>query len=157
MSPSEYLIIRNSSKIFAALAFCKRELDEWFSLVKESNKQRVSLIHNNLNTEHFFKGTRDTLISWDNSKIDSPVLDMIKFYQSDYKDIDFEEVFNRYNSKYPLTNEEKKLFFTIISLPSELKIENNEFKNCQIIREKLDYLFKTEMLVRPYYAIEEIE
>ena len=121
MSPSHYLIARNSSKIFAALDFCQKELDEWYELVKTKTKERVALIHNNLSTEHLLKGSRDALISWDNSKVDSPVLDMIKFYQNDYQSIDFEEVFKRYLERYPLNEEEKKLFFITISIPKEIK------------------------------------
>lgn len=157
MSPSHYLIARNSSKIFAALDFCQKELDEWYELVKTKTKERVALIHNNLSTEHLLKGSRDALISWDNSKVDSPVLDMIKFYQNDYQSIDFEEVFKRYLERYPLNEEEKKLFFITISIPKEIKLTKRQFDNCKEIREKLDYLFKTESLVRPYYAVEEVE
>ena len=86
MSPSEYLLIRNSSKIFSFLSFCEKELDEWFDLTKEDNKQRVSLIHNNLSLDHFIKNDKDYLISWDKSKIDSPVLDLINFYKNNYFD-----------------------------------------------------------------------
>ncbi len=30
-----------------------------------------------------------------------------------------------------------------------------EFQNCKMVREGLDYLFKTEELVRPYYTVEQ--
>ncbi len=151
MSPSHYLLIRNSSKIFAALNFSKRELDDWFELVKEESKTRVSVIHNNLSTEHLIRNQQDFLISWDRSKIDSPVLDIIKFYQNEYFDLNFEEILNRYMQKFPLNEAETRLLFIMISLPKEVKLEDNEFKNCQIVRESLDYIYKTEELTRPYY------
>ena len=153
MSPSEYLIIRNSSKIFSCLKFCNAELDNWFELVKNENKQRVSLIHNNLSLNHFIKSDKDYLISWDKSKIDNPVLDLITFYQNNYFDLDFETLFKMYQSKYPLTESEKKLLFIVISLPKKINILDSEFKSCIEVRNKLDYLFKTENLVRPYYSI----
>ena len=48
-SPSEYLFARNITKIFAALSFCKKELDNWYDKVKNSHKKRLVIIHNNLN------------------------------------------------------------------------------------------------------------
>ena len=153
-SPSEYLIIRNSSKIFSCLNFCKSELNNWFDLVKDENKQRVSLIHNNLSLSHFIKSDKEYLVSWDKSKIDSPVLDLIIFYDSSYFDLDFKTLFDMYQSKYPLTESEKKLFFINISLPKKIEIKTSEFDTCIEVRKTLDYLFKTESLVRPYYSIE---
>ena len=153
MSPSEYLLIRNSSKIFSCLSFCEKELDEWFDLTKEDNKQRVSLIHNNLALDHFIKNDKDYLISWDKSKIDSPVLDLINFYKNNYFDLDFETILNSYQSKYKLNESEKKLLFIVISLPLKYERKNNEFNSCTEVRNILDYLFKTEELVRPYYTV----
>ena len=154
-SPSEYLILRNSSKIFSCLNFCESELNNWFELVKDENKQRVSLIHNNLSLNHFIKNDKEYLISWDKSKIDNPVLDLISFYQNNYFDLDFTTLFSMYQKKYPLTESEKKLLFIVISLPKEINIKNNEFDTCIEVRKSLDYLFKTEQLVRPYYSIDE--
>ena len=153
-SPSEYLILRNSSKIFSCLDFCSNELNNWFDIVKEEHKQRVSLIHNNLSLNHFIKNDKEYLISWDKSKVDNPVLDLINFYKNDYFDLDFTTLFSMYQSKYPLTENEKKLLFIVISLPKKIELNNNEFNNCKIVRESLDYLFKTEELVRPYYTID---
>ena len=153
MSPSSYLIIRNSSKIFSCLDFCTQELNNWFEMVKEEKKQRVSLVHNNLSLEHFIKNEKDYLISWDKSKIDNPVLDLINFYHNNYFDIDFETIFNQYLNKYPLTESEKKLLFIVISLPKKVEIENNEFSTCRSVRNVLDYLYKTEELIRPYYSV----
>ena len=153
MSPSQYLIIRNSSKIFSALNFCYQELNNWFNSVSGENKQRVALIHNNLSLDHFIKNEKDYLISWDRSKIDSPVLDLINFYNNNFFDLDFETLFNMYLNKYPLNENEKKLLFVVISLPKKIEIKDNEFDTCIVVRNVLDYLFKTEELIRPYYSI----
>lgn len=155
MSPSQYLIIRNSSKIFSCLDFCRQELDNWFELTKEEKKQRVAFIHNNLSLDHFIKNDKDYLISWDKSKVDSPVLDLIKFYENNYFELDFETIFNMYQNKYPLNESEKKLLFIVISLPKKIEFKEQEFNTCIEIRNVLDYLFKTEELIRPYYSIQE--
>lgn len=155
MSPSSFLLIVNSSKLMASLDFCKKELDEWYELVKKDNKERVSLIHNNLNTEHFLRKDKGYLISWENSKIDTPVLDLVNFYKNDYFNIDFETILKKYVGKNPLSEEEKKLFFILISLVPEVDLQSDEFNNCKNIRQMLDYLYITEQLIRPYYTVEE--
>lgn len=157
MSPSHYLLIRNSSKIFASLDFSLAELDKWYDLVKIKNKERVALIHNNLSTEHYLRNNKGYLISWENSKVDTPVLDLVTFYKNDYFNIDFETILEKYLQKNPLSEEEKKLFFILISIIDEVKFDNNEFIAVKNVRECLDYLFITENLVRPYYSIKKEE
>ena len=155
MSPSQYLFIRNAYKIFASLLFCQNELDVWFNLVKSQNKKRVSLIHNNLGLEHFIKNENDYLISWEKSRVDTPVMDLVEFYNKDYFNVNFDCLFSKYFDKVKLSEDEKKLFFILISLPKKIELGNNELNNCRIVREALDYLFITENLVRPYYTIEQ--
>jgi len=155
MSPSNYLFIRNAYKIFASLDFCLHELDEWFSIVKEQSKKRVCLIHNHLCLDHFLKNDKDFLISWEDSRVDSPVMDLYHLYKCEYFDTSFDVLLNRYFEKVRLTEDEKKLFFILISIPKKIEFFENEFKSTQSVREALDYLFITESLVRPYYAIEE--
>jgi hypothetical protein len=150
-----YALIRNISKIFSSLDFSSSELDTWFNMVKNQNKKRVCLIHNNLSLEHFIKNEQDYLISWDEARIDSPVLDLVKFYQSDYFNVNFDILFSRYLEMVHLSDDEKKLFFILISIPKKIELRDTEFKNCTNVRVLMDYLFITEKLVRPYYAIEE--
>ncbi|MDE6285177.1 MAG: hypothetical protein K2M17_05470, partial [Bacilli bacterium] len=110
---------------------------------------------NNLELDHFIKADRDYLISWDNYKIDTPVLDLANFYKKEYLKIPFEEVIARYMQSYPLLEHEKKLLFILIALPPEIPQVSSEFLRCKEIRRVLDYIFKTEDLIRPYYASEE--
>ena len=157
MSPSHYLLIRNSSKISASLDFAKSQLDEWYELVKFKNKERVALIHNNLSIDHYIRNDKGYLISWEKSKIDTPVLDLVTFYKNDYFNLDFESILERYLKKNPLSEEEKKLFFILISIIDEVKLDKDEFYSCQSVRKSLDYLFISEQLVRPYYTVEKKE
>lgn len=155
MRPSTYLFMRNYSKINDGLDFCKRELDEWYEIVKNESKIRVSVLHNNLELDHFIKSNKDYLISWDNYKIDTPILDIVNLYKKEYLKINFEEALARYMSLYPLLEHEKKLLFILIALPNEIKEEKREFDRCKEIRKNLDYIFKTEDLIRPYYSTQE--
>lgn len=155
MSPSHYSFIRSIYKVFAALDFANHELDAWYSLVKDQTKKRVSFIHNKLNLDHFIKSDDDYLISWDNYRTDTPIMDLVTFYQAEYFTIHFDVVFSRYLEKVNLSEDEKKLFFLLISIPPKIEFTDSEFKDCKMVREALDYVFITEELVRPYYAVQE--
>ena len=140
--------MRNIYKIFEALDFCTKELDEWFEEVTGELKTRVSFIHNNLETDHFIKNTKEYLISWEKSKVDSPILDLITFYQKEYMNLNFEPLLERYMRSYPLSEEELRLFFIVISIPPIVNLEGREINVTKEIRKKLDYMFKTENLVQ---------
>ena len=147
-SPSHYLLMRNIYKIMASLDFCSKELEDWFQEVNGEQKTRVAFIHNNLETDHFIKNTREYLISWEKSKIDSPILDLIGFYQKEYMNFNFETIIERYMRSYPLNSSEKHLYFIVISIPPIINLEGTELNITKEIRKKLDYIFKTENLVK---------
>lgn len=152
MSPSTYLYMRNYYKVKAALDFASNNLDDWFTLVSNETKIRVSVVHNNLEINHFFENEKNAIISWDNYLIDTPIIDIVKLYKKEYKNINFSEILSRYLYKFPLLDYEKKLLFILISLPPEIDNSQNEFERCQKMSDVLDYIFKTEELIRPYYS-----
>lgn len=153
-SPSNYIFMRNYFKINAALEYANNELDNWYSLVTSETKIRVCLIHNNLELNHLLN---NKLISWDNYMIDTPVIDIVKLYKKEWKNIDFSEILERYMYKFPLLEYEKKLLFILISMPPEIKKSDNEFEKCKVVSEVMDYVFKTEELIRPYNTKHEEE
>ena len=153
-SPSNYIFMRNYYKLNSALEYAKSELENWYSLVTSETKIRVCLIHNNLELNHLLN---DKLISWDNYMIDTPVIDIVKLYKNEWKNINFSEILERYIYKFPLLDYEKKLLFILISLPPQIKKSNNEFEKCKVISEVMDYVFKTEELIRPYNTKQEEE
>lgn len=152
MSPSEYLLARNISKVFASLNYCKYELKNWFSIVKDKKKQRYVVLHNNLNIDHFLKNKGSYLISWNKAKIDNPIFDLYKLYKRHGLDYDFEPLLKRYEHGYPLFDEERKLLFILISLPDRIEFDNDEYQMCKKISEVIDLLYKTDELISPYYA-----
>ena len=152
MSPSHYLFMRNYSKIKADLNFCQQELDNWFELVKDTHKTRVALIHNNLMLDHYIENDKDYLISWEHSRVDTPILDIVNLYHNEFFDLNFENIISEYLDRYPLNDDEKKLLFVMLALPPSIKFQEKEFKSCLELRQSLDYIFKTEDLIRPYYT-----
>ena len=152
MSPSEYLLARNISKIFAAIEFCRGELDKWYNLVREKRKQRLVVLHNNLELNHFIKNNNSYLISWDKSKIDIPIFDLYKLYKKHALDFDFEVIFRTYEKNYPLLEEERKLLFILITLPDKIEFNDSEYEMCKKISKQIDIIYKTEALLSPYYS-----
>ena len=151
MSPSKYEFVRNYSKINSALNFSEKELDDWYDLVKNKKNERISLIHNNLSLDHYIRSDKDYLISWDNAKFDTPVLDLYKLYQNNFWDLEFSTIYRNYINVNALADHEQKLFFILISLVPEIKFTDNEFESTKNMRKKLDYIFKTEEFLKPYY------
>jgi len=152
MSPSRYNFVRNYSKIMSALNFSESELDNWYTLVQNKKNERVSLIHNNLSLDHYIRNDKDYLISWDKAKFDTPILDLVKLYQNDFWDLEFDTLFKKYLNVASLSESEQKLFFIIISLVPEIKFEGTEFECTKNMRKKLDYIYKTESFLAPYYS-----
>jgi len=154
-SPSENLLLTNISKILASLNFSRNELEDWYKKVTILNRYRVCQIHNNLCLEHYHKSDGDYLLSWDKSCKDSPVKDLVEFYKCSYFDLNFEVIFNEYLRVCPWSEEEKQLFFIVISLPPKFLEKGSEFQKVNHVRNVLDYVYKTEHLIRPYYSKQE--
>ena len=152
MSPSKYLLARNISKVYSSLYFCKEELENWYDLVKNSTKTRVSYIHNNLELSHLLRNDTPYLISWEKSKVDLPIYDLYDLYKKYYKLTDFGVLLNNYQKRYPLKEEELKLFFIKISIPFKLEFLDDEFHNTKKVKELLEYLECGDSLIRPYYV-----
>lgn len=146
-SPSHYFIERNYSIINSSLNFCERELKTWFKLVENKKKERVAIIHNNLKTEHYLRSDNGYLINWDKYVIDTPILDLYKFYQNDGLKYDFLDLLEEYNQHFKLSEEEKKLFFILISIPKKIENVDNELLNVKNIKNIFDQLYNTRELV----------
>ena len=157
MSPSDYLISRNISFIYSAINFAKRNIDYWYKLIENKRKVRVVVNHNNLSLEHYLKEDKPYLISWEKSKIDMPIYDLISLYNNHYLDFDFTELLKIYLSKYPLTKEEITLFLGIISIPNKIVQSNSQYKTVLNIRRQLDYIYKTSELVKEYNIKQETD
>lgn len=152
ISPAKYNFLLNYSLLNNDLAFILDEIDEWFNLVKESNKQRVCLIHNNLSLEHFVKGMDSYLISWDKYTFDTPVMDIVNLYHNEYLTCDFSGILKEYLKNFKLSVDEEKLLFILLSLPDKVNFDDSEFNNTINVANLVDYIKRTEKLIRPYYT-----
>ena len=157
MSPSEYMLARNISRIFNALNFCNYEIDNWYDLVKEKTKQRVVVLHNNLDLSHFIKNENSYLLSWDKAKIGIPIFDLYILYKHHGLDYNFEDILKHYEQSYPLQKDERKLLFVLIALPLKLDFSKNVYQMTSEITKMMDLLYKTEKLISPYYTEQSIQ
>ncbi len=152
MSPSEYALARNISIIFQTINFINKEIDSWYNIVKEKTKIRQTIIHNNLELDHYISNDKKYLISWDNAKIDMPIYDIYKLYINHGLEYDFSELLKRYEKNYHLHEDEKKLLFILISIPPIISKKNTEYENCVEINKLIEIMYKTKKLISPYYS-----
>ena len=141
MSPSHYLLIRNYSVIDGALKYGKNNIKKWFKLVSNKTKERVCIVHNNLSFDHFIRGDKNYLTSFDNYLVDTPVLDLYTFYKKEGFKLNFNELLKEYNKINELTQDEKLLLNVLISIPIKITEVEDEYLNCLNIRDSLNYLY----------------
>ena len=150
MSPSNYYFIRNISKVFARLEYSKYHIEKWYSIIEEKKRIRIVNIHNNLSLDHYLLSERPYLISWNKSKKDLPIYDILKLYKKYYKELDFCELLRNYESHYPLLPEERILFFVLISIPEKIEFHDREYNLCKKVQNFYDYLLTTDKLIKDY-------
>lgn len=150
MSPSNYLIARNISIVYNSLNYAKEHINIWYKMIENKRKARVVTIHNNISLEHYLKQDKPYFISWDKSKIDIPIYDLINIYKKNYLEYDFIDMLKIYLNKYPLNKEEMTLFLTLISIPDKIKSTNSEYKTVLEVRRIIDYIYKTKELLKEY-------
>ena len=147
MSPSNYLFARNYSLLDSALKYSSDNIKKWFKLVENKNQERVCVIHNNLSLKHHIKGEQNYLISFDNYLVDTPVLDLYKFYKKDGFKLNFNMLLKEYNNIFELSMEEKMMLNSLISIPPKIEFLNDEYLNCINIQDFYNYIRKGILIV----------
>ena len=148
-SPSEQLLSRNISMIYNTISDVKKRLDSWHELIKEKTKERNVILHGNLKLDHFIRNENSYFISWDKSKIGLPIFDIYKLYQNHASDFDFESLLEIYEKNYPLTKDEKELFYILICTPDVIDLKGNEYDKCKKISRTINKIYRSEKLVSP--------
>ena len=158
MSPSRYYFIRNISRVFASLDYCRYHIDKWYKIIEDKKRIRVVQLHNNLDLDHYLvEDNRPYLISWRLSKKDIPIYDLINFYKKYYNDLDFCELMRKYEMNYPMLPEERELFFVLISIPWKLEFRDGEYYMCKRVQKFYDYLLNSEKLIEDYLPKEKFD
>jgi hypothetical protein len=147
MSPSHYLFARNYSAILGSLKYSSIELNKWYNLVKDKTTERVCIVHNNISNDHFVKGDQNYLLSWDNYLVDTPILDLFKYYKKDGFKLNFKLLYEEYNKIFSLLKEEDLLFKALISLPPKIEFINSEYENTIYIQDSFEYIYRSYKIV----------
>ncbi len=150
MSPSEYLLVSNIDLIYYLLDFVKIEIDTWYHNIKEKKTIRYSLIHNNLDLSHILESDNKYLISWSKSRLDMPIIDLLKLYQDNYYNLNLEDFLREYESENRLDNNEYLFFLLKLSLVKKIEFTKNTLEDCYNINKYLVYLKKIAVLVQKY-------
>ncbi len=154
ISPSSYLLLRNSTLIYQCIDLSKYFIDKWYNLIKNKKSFRVATIHNNLELDHLLIDNNSYLISWDKSCKASPIYDLVSLYKNTYDKISFDDLFNIYNSKYPLLEEECYLLFATILIPDRIDLSKREIINSKEVYLFTNYLISTLSFTSKYYTKE---
>ena len=140
-SPSEYLISRNISVIFSALNYSRNKLEEYKEIIKNNNKKRIVTLYNNCSLDNFIRNINGSfLLSFNRSYKDSPVYDLIDYYNNYCLDLDFINLLKIYETKFPLLEEETTLFLLLISIPDKIVI-NDTVDGISLIKKQIDKIY----------------
>ena len=140
-SPSEYLLSRNISVIFSAINYSLGKLEEYKDLVKNINKKRIVTLYNNCSLDNFVRNTNGNyFLSFDKSYNDSPIYDLVNFYNKYELDFDFINLLKIYETKFPLLKEESTLFLLLISIPEKIIIDDS-VEGIKIIKKQIDKIY----------------
>ena len=139
MSPAEYTLSLNISKIYKSLSFCNIKIEDWYKKVKDKNKKRLVVLHNNLDLSHFIRNDKPYLISWDKAKIDIPIFDLYKLYKNDMC-FSFDELLKRYEKVNPLSDDERELLIVLLSLPDKIEFNDSNYNMCIKIKNMIKLL-----------------
>lgn len=142
LSPDEYLLIRNISLIYFMINNTLNNIEDWYKIISENKRFRVSLIHNNISKDHLLINENKYLISWDKSKIERPIIDLLNLYKKYYRDLKLSDLFSLYNKNNCLDNEEKMLLMIYLQIPKKIVFTKNHLDNVIEINNEILYLKK---------------
>ena len=109
LSPADYIIMRNYTFINSYLLKTKDVINEWYKIIIEEKRIKVSIIHNNLSLDHFILNDPNYLISWEHAKFECSLIDLVGLYQKYFYEYDFKALFTEYIANNPLDLQEKAL------------------------------------------------
>ncbi len=147
-SPSNYLLSRNYSLFYLSLEQSEKDINKWYNSVKENETERICILNNNLKLENTIKSDKIYLLSWEKYIVDSPVLDIYKLIENDYKNIDILSFTKTYLNEIELSSSEKLLLKSLIEIPIRIKLNKSEIDNIRVIKEALKYQNEINKIIK---------
>ena len=79
--------------------------------------------------------------------VDTPILDLYKYYKKEGYKFDFVKLINIYEQTNKLEKDEKLLLNILIAVPPKIEESSDEFLNCKIIKKTYNYIYSTMNVV----------
>lgn len=137
LSPAQYLLMKNISRIHYLLRLAKNNLEDWF---KDLESVREVLLINNVSLNNFRVGEASYFVDFKDAKNGLVVYDLVNFYKNEVLNVDFFSLFSFYNSKYNLNKDELELFYTLICIPERITFTKNNYLDTLRVRRLVDYV-----------------
>lgn len=137
LSPAQYLLMKNISRIHYLLRLAKSNLEDWF---KDLESVREVLLINNVSLNNFRVGEASYFVDFKDAKNGLVVYDLVNFYKNEVLNVDFFSLFSFYNSKYNLNKDELELFYTLICIPERITFTKNNYLDTLRVRRLVDYV-----------------
>ena len=120
--PVEYLFLRNSSLINNQLNLANQLLEEWYSIVKTKERERLVYSHGKCSLDHFLPKDDGYFISLENAHLGRVTDDIEYLFRKNFSTIDLVTTYNLYQRKYPYSEDERLLLFVKLSIPDKINI-----------------------------------
>ena len=147
LKPSISLLINKISIILIAIDNSKFFLDKWYEIIKNKQRKRVVMNHNNLKLSNFIVSDKSYLINFNKSIIDYSIYDLLSLFKNNYETIDMSDLFDLYISKYNLYLEEKYLLFSLLLKIDKIDFNDNEIINTRKVERVINYLEKISVFL----------
>lgn len=137
LSPAQYLLMKNISRIHYLLRMAKSNLEDWY---RDLGSVREVLLLNNVSLSNFRVGEVSYFVDFKDAKNGLVVYDLVNFYKNEVLNVDFFSLFSFYTSKYHLNRDELELFYTLICIPWKITFTKNNYLDSLRVRKLVDYV-----------------
>ena len=93
---------------------------------------------------------RAYLINWDKACFDSPINDLLSFYQKYYHEMNLFDVLKLYEKQNKLSKLEKELLLARISIPKIIKFSQDTLNDVKEINREMLFLKKVNEEIQRY-------
>ena len=136
-----YLFLKNSSKLFHLLFLAKEYLESWYQN-KMATIRKVFSIHN-LALNNFCFCKKSFFIDYQFAYSDCLIADLVSFYKENALTFEISSLIDYYWSKIEFSKSELLLFYSSISIPDEIILNDNIYENTVKLHYLIEYIDKT--------------
>lgn len=159
MSPFELQFCTYFNEIYKASMYALRSLENWYEIVKNEKKIRMTIVHGKLSPDHLLFDERgySYFINFEKCRQDLPIFDLYPYIKQSYQTHPLSSIsidwYKGYCKYFPLKEEEENLLKCRLARPKELvKVVQHYVQNKN--RNEREYTMK---LQKEYWHFKNIE